>query len=154
MEHRYRLAGKNAAAALAVVNFLGTSEVARIGAGDRPPRTGSKAVDEGSVVSAADFAEDSSFIGDIKRAIEWRLEDVLEIQRLLMDYGRHLDARDLHSYSLLFCEDGEWTGATGTAVGPAAIQAMLEANLPGNPAAPGATTAQDGRSTVSFSPPE
>jgi 3-phenylpropionate/cinnamic acid dioxygenase small subunit len=69
-----------------------------------------------------------------------RLEDVLEIQRLLMDYGRHLDARDLHAYSLLFCEDGEWTGATGTAVGPAAIQAMLEANLPGNPAAPGATT--------------
>ena len=69
-----------------------------------------------------------------------RLEDVLEIHRLLVDYGRHLDARDLRAYSQLFCDDGEWTGATGNAVGPAAIEAMLEANLPGNPAAPGATT--------------
>ena len=69
-----------------------------------------------------------------------RLEDTFEIQRLLVDYGRHLDARDLRSYSRLFCDDGEWTGATGTAVGPDAIQAMLEANLPGNPPAPGPTT--------------
>ena len=69
-----------------------------------------------------------------------RLEDVLEIQRLLVDYGLHLDARDLRAYSRLFCEDGEWTGATGTAVGPDAIQAMLEADLPGNPPAPGETT--------------
>ncbi|HEY1776625.1 MAG TPA: nuclear transport factor 2 family protein [Solirubrobacteraceae bacterium] len=69
-----------------------------------------------------------------------RLEDTLAIQRLLIDYGLHLDARDLRAYSRLFCEDGEWTGATGTAVGPDAIQAMLEAELPGNPPAPGATT--------------
>ena len=69
-----------------------------------------------------------------------RLEDTLAIQRLLIDYGLHLDARDLHAYSRLFCEDGEWTGDTGTAVGPDAIQAMLEAELPGNPPAPGATT--------------
>ncbi len=69
-----------------------------------------------------------------------RLEDVMAIQRLQLDYGVHLDARDLHAYSRLFCDDGEWTGATGTAVGPDGIQAMLEANLPGNPPAPGATT--------------
>ena len=69
-----------------------------------------------------------------------RLEDTIAIQRLLIDYGVHLDARDLRAYSLLFCEDGEWTGDTGTAVGPEAIQAMLEANLPGNPPAPGETT--------------
>ena len=69
-----------------------------------------------------------------------RIEDILEIQRLLVDYGLHLDARDLRSYSRLFCEDGEWTGATGTAVGPSAIETMLEANLPGNPPAPGETT--------------
>lgn len=69
-----------------------------------------------------------------------RLEDTIAIQRLLTDYGVHLDARDLHAYSQLFCDDGEWTGDTGTAVGPEAIQAMLEANLPGNPPAPGATT--------------
>jgi len=68
------------------------------------------------------------------------VEDILEIQRLLLDYGVHLDARDLRAYSQCFCEDGEWTGATGGAVGPAAIQAMLEANLPGNPPAPGETT--------------
>ena len=68
------------------------------------------------------------------------VEDILEIQRLLLDYGVHLDARDLRAYSRLFCEDGEWTGATGSAVGPGAIQAMLEANLPGNPPAPGETT--------------
>ncbi len=69
-----------------------------------------------------------------------RVEDIIEIQRLLLDYGHHLDARDLRAYSRLFCEDGEWTGATGSAVGPDAIQAMLEADLPGNPAAPGETT--------------
>jgi len=69
-----------------------------------------------------------------------RVEDILDIQRLLLDYGRHLDARDLYSYSRLFCEDGEWTGDTGSAVGPDAIRRMLEANLPGNPAAPGETT--------------
>lgn len=69
-----------------------------------------------------------------------RLEDILEIQRLLVDYGLHLDARDLHAYSQLFCADGEWSGSTGSAVGPAAIQAMLESELPGNPPAPGETT--------------
>jgi hypothetical protein len=69
-----------------------------------------------------------------------RLEDTMAIQRLLIDYGVHLDARDLRAYSRLFCDDGEWTGDTGSAVGPAAIQAMLEANLPANPPAPGETT--------------
>jgi ketosteroid isomerase-like protein len=69
-----------------------------------------------------------------------RLEDLAEIQRLFYDYRRHLDARDLHAYSRLFCEDGEWAGRTGSAVGPDAIQAMLEANLSPNPPAPGATS--------------
>jgi hypothetical protein len=69
-----------------------------------------------------------------------RLEDLAEIERLFYDYRRHLDARDLHAYSRLFCEDGEWTGRTGSAVGPDAIEAMLEANLSPNPPAPGATS--------------
>ena len=69
-----------------------------------------------------------------------RLEDLAEIQRLFYDYRRFLDARDLHSYSRLFCEDGEWTGRTGSAVGPDGIQAMLEANLSPNPPAPHATS--------------
>ena len=81
------------------------------------------------------MADDTALLARLQR-----VEDILDIQRLLLDYGRHLDARDLHSYSQLFCEDGEWTGDTGSAVGPDAIRAMLEANLPGNPPAPGETT--------------
>jgi hypothetical protein len=69
-----------------------------------------------------------------------RLEDLAEIERLIMDYRRHLDARDLHAYSRLFCADGEWTGNTGSAVGPDAIQAMLEERLAPNPPAPGPTS--------------
>jgi len=69
-----------------------------------------------------------------------RLEDLAAIERLFMDYRRHLDARDLHAYSRLFCEDGEWSGRTGRAVGPDAIRRMLEENLSPNPPAPGATS--------------
>jgi hypothetical protein len=69
-----------------------------------------------------------------------RLEDLAEIERLFYDYRRHLDARDMYAYSRLFCADGEWTGRTGSAVGPDAIQAMLEANLSPNPPAPAATS--------------
>ena len=69
-----------------------------------------------------------------------RLEDVAEIERLIMDYARHLDARDLHAYSRLFCADGEWSGNTGHAQGPDAIQAMLEERLPPNPPGPGPTS--------------
>jgi 3-phenylpropionate/cinnamic acid dioxygenase small subunit len=69
-----------------------------------------------------------------------RLEDLEEINRLFLEYRRHLDARDMHAYSQLFCEDGEWSGRTGSAVGPAQIQEMLEANLSPNPPAPGATS--------------
>jgi uncharacterized protein (TIGR02246 family) len=69
-----------------------------------------------------------------------RLEDVAEIERLITEYARHLDARDLHAYSRLFCEHGEWSGNTGHAKGPDAIQAMLEERLPPNPPAPGPTS--------------
>jgi uncharacterized protein (TIGR02246 family) len=69
-----------------------------------------------------------------------RLEDIAEIDRLIVDYARHLDTRDLHAYSRLFCADGEWSGNTGHAQGPDAIQAMLEERLPPNPPAPGPTS--------------
>jgi 3-phenylpropionate/cinnamic acid dioxygenase small subunit len=69
-----------------------------------------------------------------------RLEDIAEIEGLIVDYARHLDARDLHAYSRLFCADGEWSGNTGRAQGPDAIQAMLEERLPPNPPAPGPTS--------------
>jgi uncharacterized protein (TIGR02246 family) len=60
-----------------------------------------------------------------------RLEDAQEIQRLLLDYGRYLDARDFAAYSRLFAKDGEWVGGFGTVQGPAAIQAFMEKNIPG-----------------------
>src|SRR6185436_16647465 len=53
-------------------------------------------------------------------------EDKEEIQRLLLDYGRHLDARDFRAYSLLFAKDGVWQGGFGTVAGPAQIQAFME----------------------------
>jgi uncharacterized protein (TIGR02246 family) len=55
-----------------------------------------------------------------------QFEDKEEIQRLLLDYGRHLDGRDFRAYSLLFARDGEWQGGFGTVAGPAQIQAFME----------------------------
>jgi uncharacterized protein (TIGR02246 family) len=60
-----------------------------------------------------------------------RIEDVQRIERLLLDYGRHLDARDFKAYSLLFAKDGVWSGGMGTFQGPAAIQAFMEKAIPG-----------------------
>ena len=42
-----------------------------------------------------------------------RLEDIQEIQTLLLNYGRNLDARDFKAYSLLFARDGVWQGGMG-----------------------------------------
>jgi ketosteroid isomerase-like protein len=58
-----------------------------------------------------------------------RIEDTEEIQTLLLDYGRSLDARDFSAYSHLFAKDGEWSGGMGTVQGPAAIQAFMEKNI-------------------------
>ena len=60
-----------------------------------------------------------------------RLEDIQEIQVLLLNYGRYLDAHDFAAYSQLFAKDGEWTGGFGSVKGPAAIQAFMEKNIPG-----------------------
>ncbi len=60
-----------------------------------------------------------------------RLEDIHEIQGVLLDYGRFLDARDFAAYSRLFAKDGEWVGGFGTVQGPAAIQAFMEKNITG-----------------------
>jgi hypothetical protein len=58
-----------------------------------------------------------------------RLEDLQEINILLLDYGRFLDARDFSAYSRLFAKDGTWTGGFGSVQGPAAIQAFMEKNI-------------------------
>jgi ketosteroid isomerase-like protein len=60
-----------------------------------------------------------------------RLEDIEEIRTVLLNYGRYLDARDFGAYSRLFAKDGEWVGGFGSVVGPAAIQAFMEKNIPG-----------------------
>ena len=36
-----------------------------------------------------------------------RLEDILEIQQLFIDYGHHLDAGDFEAYASLFANEGE-----------------------------------------------
>jgi hypothetical protein len=61
-----------------------------------------------------------------------KLEDREEIRRLVQEYRRQLDARDLEAYGLLFAQDGEWLGGTGYGKTPAGITAMLTERLPGN----------------------
>jgi uncharacterized protein (TIGR02246 family) len=54
-----------------------------------------------------------------------------QIEQLLLDYGRSLDARDFATYSSLFAADGEWVGGFGTVKGPANIKIFMEKALPG-----------------------
>jgi len=58
-----------------------------------------------------------------------RFEDKDEIQNLLLDYGRHLDSRDLAAYSRLFAKDGKWVGGFGSVAGPANIEAFMVKNM-------------------------
>jgi len=55
-----------------------------------------------------------------------RLEDLEEIRQLFTDYGRHLDAGDVHAYAALFADEGEvLLGPIGRAKGPAAIAELM-----------------------------
>ena len=58
-----------------------------------------------------------------------RMEDESRIRRMLIEYGAYLDAKDYRAYAGLFAPDGVWQGGFGTFTGPAAIEAMLTANL-------------------------
>ena len=60
-----------------------------------------------------------------------QFEDKAEIEQLLLDYGRHLDARDFAAYSALFAADGEWVGGFGKVAGPASIKTFMEKAMPG-----------------------
>ena len=51
-----------------------------------------------------------------------RLEDIEEIRRVIMDYGRFLDARDFKAYANLFAENGTWEGGFGAFTGPKKIE--------------------------------
>jgi uncharacterized protein (TIGR02246 family) len=68
--------------------------------------------------------------GDVEARIQ-HLEDMQEIQTLLLNYGRTLDARDFRAYSLLFARDGVWSGGMGTVQGHRRIQAFMEKAIPG-----------------------
>ena len=54
------------------------------------------------------------------------VEDKAAIERVLLEYGRTLDARDFAAYAALFATDGEWKGALGTFKGPRDIQVAME----------------------------
>jgi uncharacterized protein (TIGR02246 family) len=58
-----------------------------------------------------------------------------QIEKVLLEYGRALDARDFTAYSNLFASDGEWIGGFGSVKGPANIKAFMEKNMGtgGNP---------------------
>jgi len=59
-----------------------------------------------------------------------RLEDLLAINQLFIDYGEHLDAGDFDAYAQLFAEDGEvLLGPMGRATGRAEIQALMTKTL-------------------------
>jgi len=65
------------------------------------------------------------------QALLQRLEDRASIERLLIEYGRTLDARDFKAYSELFARDGVWSGGMGTIQSPAAIKTFMEKAIPG-----------------------
>jgi ketosteroid isomerase-like protein len=83
----------------------------------------------------------ASSAADAVSALEKRvqaLEDRAEIEQLLIEYGRALDARDFARYSSMFAVNGEWVGSIGSFRGPAAIKAAMEKafNVPAGTTAP------------------
>ena len=77
------------------------------------------------IVAAAPAAAQNAGLDARLRA----LEDKEQIAQVLIDYGRHLDSRNLAAYASLFAEDGEWVGGFGTVKGRANIQAFMEKNM-------------------------
>jgi uncharacterized protein (TIGR02246 family) len=60
------------------------------------------------------------------RARLQRLEDLMAIHQLFVDYGRYLDAGDVDAYASLFAEDGEvLLGPLGRAKGRDAIRQLM-----------------------------
>ena len=57
------------------------------------------------------------------------LEDREQIRQIFVDYGKYLDAGDHAGYASLFSEDGVFVAPLGEAVGPAAIEEVLDKTL-------------------------
>ncbi len=61
-----------------------------------------------------------------------RVEDLLEIHQLFVDYGAHLDAGRFEEYAALFSEEGEISmGPLGRAKGREAIRDLMAGTLEG-----------------------
>jgi uncharacterized protein (TIGR02246 family) len=59
-----------------------------------------------------------------------RLEDLMAINQLFIDYGEHLDSGDFAAYASLFATDGEvLLGPMGRAKGRAAIEELMTSML-------------------------
>jgi uncharacterized protein (TIGR02246 family) len=59
-----------------------------------------------------------------------RLEDLMAINQLFIDYGEHLDSGDFAAYAELFATDGEvLLGPMGRAKGRAAIEELMTSTL-------------------------
>jgi uncharacterized protein (TIGR02246 family) len=66
--------------------------------------------------------------GSASPGLEQRLqqvEDVLAIQRVLIEYSSTQDAHDYAGYAALFARDGEWVNGRTVHKGPEAIRQML-----------------------------
>jgi hypothetical protein len=57
------------------------------------------------------------------------LEDREEIRQIFVDYARYLDSGNHAGYASLFASDGVLSAQLGDAVGPAAIEALLDESL-------------------------
>jgi uncharacterized protein (TIGR02246 family) len=69
--------------------------------------------------------------GDLEARVQ-RLEDLLAIHQLFVDYGQYLDAGDIDAYAALFAEDGEvLLGPLGRAQGRENIKALMTKALRG-----------------------
>ena len=80
------------------------------------------------VFLAAQASPTLSQAGSVEARLK-ALEDKEQIAQVLIDYGRHLDSRNLAAYASLFADDGEWVGGFGTVKGRANIQAFMEKNM-------------------------
>jgi len=77
-----------------------------------------------AVISLPALCQDAGLAARIRT-----IEDREEIQRVLLNYGRFLDSRQLANYANLFAKDGEWVGGFGVVKGPKAIQEFMEKNI-------------------------
>ena len=79
----------------------------------------------------ARFLYDRTVSRDIDARLK-RIEGILEIQQLFVDYGLALDAGDFAAYALVFAENGELDlGPIGTAIGRPAIEELMSRTMEG-----------------------